>query len=347
MLVRSLTFTSLLLLALASCSEPREAAPDVSHLDASLEIHRFEQDLFGLDTNNLAAGLQALRTEYPEFLDIFTTNVLEIGPIDDPSQAQLDFLRGMIEFPALRKLQDTIQIVYPNLSDIQAELEQALRYYQYYFPDQPAPQRLVTYLSEYTYAAFLYGQNDLAVGLDMFLGADYPYQRFNPGNAYFSNYLIRTYNRDHLTAKVVRVLVEDLLPPTRGDRLLDMMIENGKRLYFMEKLLPEMADTVLFEVTPEQMTWLRDNELNMWSYFLSEDLLYSSQYQDIRKLVEPSPSGQPILPPESPGGAANYIGLRIVAAFMERHPELPLSELLLYNDTQQILDDSRYKPRRQ
>ena len=62
----------------------------------------------------------------------------------------------------------------------------------------------------------------------MFLGADYPYQRYNPGNAYFSNYLVRTYNRDHLSAKIIRVLVEDLLPPGRNDRLLDLMVARNE-----------------------------------------------------------------------------------------------------------------------
>lgn len=336
----------MLTIFLGACSADRDTPPDVSHLNASLAVERFERDLFGLDTNQVATELANLAQVYPDFLDIFTANVLDIGAVDDPTPAQLDFLRGMIQFPALRRLYDTVQVVYPDLEEVRAELEQALRYYQYYFPDQPVPQRLVTYISEYTYAAFVYGDNDLAVGLDMFLGADYPYQRFNPGNAYFSNYLTRTYNRDHLPAKVMRILVDDLLPPGRGERLLDMMAHNGKRLYLLDKLMPELADTVLFEVTPEQMTWLEENELNLWSYLLTEDLLYSSEYQDIRKLVEPSPSGQPILPVESPGGAANYIGWRIIDAFMERHPELPLRELLLYTDAQEILDDSRYKPAR-
>jgi hypothetical protein len=343
---QSLTILGLFLLGLTACTPDKRPLPDVSGVEAPLQVQRFEQDLFQLDTTNFAAALATLPEKYPVFAELFCTRILEAGSLANLTEPQLDFLRGFVTSPVYRAVYDTTQLVYPNLDAITADLQQALRYFRYYFPDVQAPEHLVTFNSAFNYSSIIFGENELAVSLDMFLGNDFDYQRYSPGAPIFSNYLVRTYNKDHLVASVVRVLIDDLVGPAPGDRLLDEMIHNGKKLYLLDQLLPTAADTVKFRVTPLQWTWLQENERNLWSHLLTEDLLYNSRYQDFRKLIEPSPSGAPTLPEESPGEAANYVGFRIVTQFMQRHPELPLGELLLYDKAQDILDQSRYKPAR-
>ena len=180
----------------------------------------------------------------------------------------------------------------------------------------------------------------------MFLGPNFDYQRYSPGAPIFSNYLVRTYNRDHVVSSLLRVLLEDMLGPAPGSQLLDEMIHRGKQLYLLKQLQPEAADTIIFRATAEQWEWLKANEFNLWTLLQTEDLLFNSRYQDIRKLIEQAPNGSPSLPRESPGEAANYIGYRIIETFMERQKEITLSELLLYKDPQEILSLSRYKPPR-
>jgi hypothetical protein len=343
---QSLTIFILFALFLASCTEDKRPLPDVSEVEAPLTIMRFEQDLFNLDTTDFANALQGLAEKYPDFAELFSTSILEAGPIGALNPQQLEYFRGFVTSPVYRAVYDTTQIVFSDLEETKAELQQALRYYRYYFPEAKAPERLVTFNSAFNYASIIFGDNDLGASLDMFLGPDFAYQRYSPGATIFSNYLVRTYNKDHLTASLLRVLLDDLLGNAPGSRLLDEMVHRGKKLYVLQQLLPEQADTVLFRTTADQQTWLVENERNLWSHLLTEDLLYSSRYQDIRKLIEPSPSGAPALPEESPGEAANYIGYLIVKAFMETQPELPFSALLEYTDAQEILEKSRYKPRR-
>ena len=320
--------------------------PDVSAITADIAVKRFEQDLFGLDSLSLLTELAALEERNPDFTDVFFRYVLNIRTGEENTknvQAEAAFMQGFIEFPALRNLYDTVQVTYPNLNDYKKELDNALRYFKYYFPEQPAPSSVTTFIAEYSLAAFVYGQNELAVGLDLFLGADYPYAKFNPGNTNFSDYLIRTYNQDHLTAKTLIPLVSDLTGDPPGDRLLDFMLHNGKKLYIMEQLLPYTSDTVIMEVTPLQLQWLKNNEREMWAHFLKEELLYNSSWPDIRKLVEPSPNS-PGMPPEAPGRSANWVGWQIVKTYMRRFPQTTLPELINLRDSQKLLDDSKYKP---
>lgn len=320
--------------------------PDVSHITSDITVKRFEQALFGLDSLSIAAELAMLEQQNPGFTDVFFRYVLNIraGEGDNTNpQAEAAFMQGFIEFPALRNLYETVQSTYPSLDEFKKELDDALRFFKYYFPEQPAPASVTTFISEYSLAAFIYGQNELAVGLDLFLGADYPYAKYNPGNTNFSDYLIRTYNQDHLTAKTLVPLVNDLIGEPAGDRLLDFMIHNGKKLYILEQLLPYTSDTIIMEVTPMQLQWLENNEREMWAHFLKEELLYNSSWPDIRKLVEPSPNS-PGMPPEAPGRSANWVGWQIVKTYMRRFPQLTLPELINLRDSQKLLDDSKYKP---
>ncbi|MDV7392581.1 hypothetical protein RZS08_14540, partial [Arthrospira platensis SPKY1] len=130
-----------------------------------------------------------------------------------------------------------------------------------------------------------------------------------------------------------------------GNRLLDHMIHKGKTLYLFDHLLPFASDTVIMEFSPAQLSWCEDNELDMWAHFLREDLLYSSNWQDIRKLVEYSPDS-PGMPPEAPGRTGAWLGWQIVKSFMKRNPEVSMQDLLNMKDAQEFLDRSRYRPRK-
>ncbi len=318
--------------------------PDVSGVEVDVPLRRFDRDLFALDTNHIAEGLQALRARYPEFAPLFFGEILGA---DDPRiapQGPEAYIRGFITHPPLRRLYDTCQIVFSDMEDIHREFEQAFRFFKYYFPDQPVGD-VTTFLSEYTLMSFVYGDNRLAVGLDFFLGEDYPYAAYNPGNPNFSSYLTRTFNKDHLVLKAFIPLVQDLLGPTPGQRLLDHMIHKGKELYILDRLLPYAPDTVIMEYSREQWDWVQANELDIWAYLLSEDLLYSVKWNEFRKLVEYSPHS-PGMPPEAPGRTAAFIGWRIVDSYMQRHPQTTLPELIALRDAQSLLDQARYKPRR-
>lgn len=332
---------------LASCDNDNSIeVPNVDHIDVSVDIRRFEQDLFAIDTNNLSDGLAALEATYPEFSEVYFTYVLGSKNPQMAPQGHEAYVKGFLQHPAIQYLYDTTQIVYPNLEEIKTEFAQAFRFLKYYFPEYPTP-KVTTFISEYSIAAFIYGQGDLGVGLDFFLGSDYPYAQYNPNNPNFSAYLTRTFDRKHLVVKALQPLVKDLVGEPKGNKLLDIMVSNGKQLYIQRSLLPYIQDSVLLELPQTQVDWLKDNELQMWAHFLKEELLYSTDFQKFRKLVDYSPSSSPQMPPESPGRTANYVGMKIVEAFMQRHPEIGLQGLVSLEDAQYILEQSRYKPRGQ
>lgn len=338
-------FAALHLIMSAGCSrDERPDAPDVSGIEMDIGIRRFEQGMFNLDTNDVEAGLARLRAQYPEFSGILLDQILGIGDTAAVPGGPAAFVRGFNLHPPTRKLYDTVQVLYGDMSALEADFEEAFRYFKYYFPEERTPA-VTTFISEYSIAAFVYGDNELAVGLDFFLGENYPYAQYNPGNPNFSAYMTRTFTERHLVSKALQALINGLADQPPGNRLLDLMIHNGKKLYVLDHLLPFTPDSIKLEVTGAQAEWLEDNEMEMWAYFLKEELLYSSDWQNIRKFVDYSPHS-PGMPPEAPGRTANWLGWQVVRAYMKRHPEVSMPQLLLLEDAQKILDESRYKPGR-
>jgi hypothetical protein len=333
------------LLLLACESNTRKDVPDVSKIPVKLNIRRFEQDLFRLDTNNLEVPLQVLETKYGEFAQIYFNVLLKSRDKTIAPAGHVAYVRGFLTHSAIRKLYDTCTTLYQPLpKTIVSDFEQAFKYYQYYFPNQKTPT-LTTFISEYTVGDFIYGKNDLAIGLDFFLGSKYPYLRYNPDNDNFSAYLTRSFSKEHLVAKTLMPLIEDAVGNPQGDKLLDLMINNGKKLYLLDHLLPYAPDSVKLELPQKQNKWMASNELEIWAYFLQQNLLYSTEWQRIRKYVEYSPSS-PGMPKEAPGRTANFIGWQIVNAYMNRYPQTSLPDLLALKDAQSFLKKSRYQPKR-
>ncbi|MCF8239516.1 MAG: hypothetical protein K9I85_15245 [Saprospiraceae bacterium] len=346
--MQNVTFLILGLTAflLAGCSPSSDDydRPDISEISIQTGIRRFDRDLFALDTAHIQAGREKLDRTYGEFSTLYFDQLLGIQDPRIAPDGPDAFLKGFLTFPATRHLYDTIQIVYPDLVWEQEAFETAFRYLKAIFPDRPTPI-ITTFLSEFSIANFIYGQDELAVGLDFYLGADYPYSRIDPSNAVFSNYLTRSYNRDHLVPRTLKPLLEDIVGPPAGERLIDHILCNGKVQVLMDILLPGIADTARIEFTPEQLTWCRDNEQNIWAYFLSENLLYSTDYKEYRKFVEYSPHS-PGMPLEAPGRTGDWIGAQIVRSWLKRHPEQGIAALADRTDSQVFLDEAKYKPRR-
>ena len=92
------------------------------------------------------------------------------------------------------------------------------------------------------------------------------------------------------------------------------------------------------------MAWATDNELEMWAFFFKEELFYKTNMMEINKYVNPSPDS-PGMPEGAPGRTGNYMGWQIVKAYMKRHPDKSIMDLIQMADAQKIMNESRFKPR--
>lgn len=345
-------FGAALVVALASCTnEPAVPRPDLSGTDVDLTVLRFDRALAEVDTSAAGGGaagaMSRLGGAFGDFTAVYFTHLIPLRRGDLSPAEQRAAFRAYLDYPLRQRVSQLVSQRFPDdrVDELADAVRRGLQHYAYYLPDSPVPDTLVTFESTFELAAFLYGDNNLAVGLDFFLGPDFDYAALNPEETIFSDYLTRTYTPEHLPGKALRALLDDRLPRPRAGRLLDYLVYEGKKLYALRHLLPAAPDHVVFEVSPEEMGWLRENETQIYAYLQREELLYSTDAARIRKYTQPGPSTQG-MPPESPGGAVNYLGYRIVSAWMAAHPGADwAADLFPLTDGQQLLTQARYKPR--
>ncbi|RYZ49703.1 MAG: hypothetical protein EOP49_15715 [Sphingobacteriales bacterium] len=325
---------------LTSCGDKSaDKAADVSEVKISYTAHPFYKDFAKLDPNHVATGLEGLKKQYPEFLDFYLDTLVGFGfhgRYSDSNRMMHDFLT-MKDY---RDLLDTVVKAFPNTDKYDGWLKQTFQYMKHYDNSFRLPEHVyyfVSYLNGMT--AILQSDKNIGVGLDMFLGRDYfPYKQLS-----ISDYATIRMTDENIPVWVARALYEEKYPFISDDRdLLNMMMQRGRQLYFLEKVTPYLKDEVRFGFTHEQMEWCKKNEALIYNFFISNNLLFEKNTQKIMRYVSdgPTSAGMPI---ESPGNTASYIGWIIVKRYAEQN-NLSMHDLLEIKDPQKILEGAKYKP---
>ena len=125
--------------------------------------------------------------------------------------------------------------------------------------------------------------------------------------------------------------------------LLNEMVYNGKLLYLLDALMPDKADTLKIAYSGKQLSWCKQNEFNMWAYFVQKKTLYETNPAEIIKFTGEGPFTA-AFNKESPSRVGNYIGWMIVRNYMKRQPKTTLEDLMAQKDAQKLLNQSHYKP---
>ena len=314
----------------------------------NLKIVRYENLLFGLDTSTLKIQFEDLRSQYREFTDVYFKNVLGFDSYQTDDDIFYKELKLFITDTNNIRILNIVNDEFKNTEKIEKDFNKIVNNLQKEFPQIPNP-KFYTFISMFAYQGFIFDDKNtdgLAIGLDMFLGDKFPYSVLGNNETMFSNYMTRTYNKDHLYKKVVQLWLEDRIFNKTGNRAIDHIIENGKKFYLMKRIIPEISDTILMEYTPDQLKWMQNNEQEMWSYFIKNNYFYTTDDYKIKRLVSPGPNSQALgMPLKSPGQTGNYIGYRIIQSYMTRNNETGISVLINNNDAQNILETSKFKPK--
>ena len=346
--MKTLFYILLIIVTAYGCrSDKGDQIPNVSNIDVDFEVYRIDQVISQLDTNNLGESLTQFISEYPLFSNLYFSRILNTAsPQDNPIEFGTQ-MENLLTNRGIRYLMQSIDTEFNDFSSIRQEFKSAYQYLKYYFPEAHTPD-VYTLLSEYGTSNFIFSdkidRDAIGIGLDFYLGSDYPYNDFVPNHTSFSKYLTRSFNKEHFLKKSLIPIIEDKIPRQKGMKLMDKMIYEGKKLYMLKKLLPHTSDTIIFEYTATQLKFCQENEASIWSFFLNEELLYSVEPFKIRKYIEPAPNSSG-MPEAAPGRTASYIGYQIIKQYMRRHPDLSLSELINLDDSQKILTASKFRPR--
>jgi len=329
-------------LVLSACKHRNDV--DVSNIKLDVKIERFDKDFDAMRTKPMATQAAYLQKKYGIFYRDFLALLLQNPAIKVQDTSYFQLLRKVFANADYNNLSHDVDSVYKNMDKENEELTDAFKHIKYYFPKKNLPV-VYSYFSGFE-AQTVIGNRYFGIGLDLFLGGD---SRFYPSltNAY-PHYLSRFFNPENIAPRVVEGIARDDMYP-EGDSsksLLAKMVYNGKILYFMDKMLPDVGDTTKIGYTTAQLNWCQQFESKIWAFFLEQNLLYETDYQKIQKYVTEAPFTTGLGEKnESAPKLGIWTGWQIVRAYMEKHPEVTLPALMANTDAQKILDDSRYRPK--
>ena len=254
----------------------------------------------------------------------------------------MEMTQGFVADPVMRDIYRITDSLYHDLSDVERELGKALGRAYKLCPKMQHVERFYTMVTgdfdNYGFRVFS-NCSDLCVCLDQYaLGAMERYQYFGT-----PNYLVRTFSREYIVPDCMFTLAGLYLERPYGDlTLLDHAIADGKKLYFLEKTLPGIADTLLLRYTADQLKWMQANEKKVWGWMIQNKVLYSTDQNAYRNLLGEAPHTNAFGSDSAPRTAA-YIGWQIVRAYMKRS-HCTMQELFDETDSQKILTASAWRP---
>jgi gliding motility-associated lipoprotein GldB len=321
-----------LLAGLFSCKEPAGHSASVQ-----LTVKRFEKDLFSIDQNNYNASLDSLQQEYPAFYPIYFSRIVGFGQVKDSTYRIIT--RDFINNADLKMLYHDCDSIYANFDGISRNLSLAFGRYQALFPEDTIPE-IITFISGFNNGVVT-GEGFVGIGLDMFLGEDY---RFYP-SVNIPRFIVRRMNSDHLVPTVMQGVISAKYETENGtaQTLLDQMIEHGKRLYFLDQVLPDTHDSLKIGYSAAQLKWCKQNETNIWGLFLEENVLYSADQLKFSKYIDEAPFTAGLNNDSAPRIGV-WAGWQIVKKYMKENPDITLQQLMETTDSQLILKKSKYRP---
>lgn len=327
-------FIALLLtsLFLVSCNKNKFKI-NTADVKLDVKIERFDQDFMNMDTSNLEQSILQMSQKYGEFFTRYTTSVVMLG---NPDQSQSkSHIKAFVGDSMVREVYKESQKVFADVSDIESETKDALKYIKYYFPALKIP-RVSMHISGFN-QNIVSTPDLLSISIDNYLGADYAMYK---GIAY--DYQLQNMTRSKVAPDIVLgYLMTNFAIETNGT-LLNLMISRAKIYYLQSVIMPQRPEQDIVGYTKAQLDWCVANEQNMWSYLMENKQLYNTSQLVLAKYINPAPFTVNFTQ-DSPGQAAIWLGLQIVKSYMDNN-SVTLPELMKETDYQKILEESMYKP---
>ncbi len=309
-----------ILSVLVSCKNEEIKKVDVSGIQVTVLIDRFEQKFYAANEQTLPV----LENEYP-YLFPPQNDSIWLNKINDAEEIEL-FQKS--------------QVVFTDFNTEKTEIESLFKHIKYYHSSFRSP-KIITLITNLDYQnKVMYADSLLFVSLDMYLGKKSEvYQDF-------PMYLVQNFDKSHLVVDIAKAIGETYFIPTKNRQFIDVMINEGKKMYLLDSYLPLVSDAKKIGYSVVKYQWTVSNEAQTWKYFVENKLLYSTDSKLYKRFIADAPFSKFYIDidKESPGKIGVWLGWQIVRSYMNNN-NVTLQQLLQEN-AEEIFKKSKYKPKK-
>jgi len=321
------SFFPLMLLLIGCSKEKKEPkfAVDVTNISVDFQMVDISKDFY-----NFNLSIADFRKMYPFFLEA-----------DYPDTEYDEQRHDTLELNIYKQIQEKV-----NNEKIKADLTDLFRHIKYYYPDFKEPEVFLyssfcqNYLNPVAYAP---EPNYLSIATDCFLGDR---NRYYDGMR-IDYYLQKNMSQPYLSSKVAREIAKTIVSKDlQSQNFLALMIYEGKILTLIDAFLPNVPNEYKIGYTKKQFDWARDNEFQIWQYFVNNNCVFSDDTALGERFLSIAPFSKFYnnIDRESPGQIGCWIGWQICLKYLKENPKMKLQDMIKNPNSEEIFAKSRYKP---
>lgn len=302
---------------------------EIKRSEVKLNIVRLENELFAVKS----------RTDIENFLLAHPRFVKEYIEVPNAHKERA-FVEGMYSLytnPALKDWNKDVQKYYGDFSETRKQMESAFSYLKFYYPKHYIPE-INTIVTGFQYDRdFSFSDSLIVISIDYLM----------PNSAKFRpqmySYILSRYDKPYLVPIVMMAISGKYnLHNDKDETMLASMIHYGKSHYFIERMMPELPDSLNIGYTNKEMKEVKKNLDVIWGHFIEKKLFFDSNPKLVQKYTGEAP-GVPAIGDNCPGRIGRWLGWQIVRKYMEEHPEVTLQQLMKEKDANKIFKESKFK----
>ena len=255
---------------------------NVSKIKIDLKVNRFDKELFSVNKDSVYYYIPKLEKKYGNFFQLFNYKIINIGGTNNRNYS--DLLKGFLTDFTITQVYEETEKTYSDFDDVEDDLTKAFKHYKYYFPQKNVP-KIYTYISGFN-QSIVTDENILGIGLDKYLGKDCAfYERLQ-----LPVYLRYKMDKNYIVSDCMQAWAITEFPNNDSvDNLLSHIISRGKIQYFIDAMLPNTPDSIKIAFKASPLSWCEENEGRMWTFLIENNLLFSSDYMEIKRYTDPGP----------------------------------------------------------
>lgn len=319
-MVKKIAFSFLVILMSFGCENESRIEADIAKINIEFTAERFDQLFGGMQPEDLPK----LKAAYPFLFSSKFTDQDWINRRQDSLQIQIH---------------QEVNKVFANFEEEQ-DIKALFQHLKYYYKEFNTP-RVITLTNDVDYRnKTIVTDSIVLIALDNYLGQEH---EFYGG---IQNYISKNFKREMIVSDLASNYAQNYIFQSETNTFLDDMIYFGKLLYFKDLMIPFVQDELKIGYTKNELAWAKVNESNIWSNFIENELLYSTDPKLKGRFIRPAPFSKFNLgfDRESPGQIGCYMGWQIVRSYMENN-DIDFKQMLTKN-ADEIFRNSKFKPKK-
>lgn len=283
-------------------------------------IDRFEKQFY----NSKPIELNELKKKYPYFFPKSFPDSVWVERLNDPIQQEI-FNEIQKEYESVNFLELEISSFFNRNLEINKNF---------------IKPKVITVNTDIDYRnKIILADSILIIGLDNYLGPTHRFYEEIP------LYLKEDFTTSNIISDIAEQFAIDIVPRIEFYTFLDKIIYYGKILYYKDFTL-NIEDRLKIGYSEYKMKWAKENEYFVWTYFIENNILFSSENSLTTQFISDGPFSRFYLEidNESSEMIGKYIGWQIVKSYMKNN-DVQLTELLK-TSPMDIYNKSKYKPKK-